>query len=285
MSNIIYMPSHKDAGNRGCEAITRGTAEILKCKSSELVGYCNNINLDESLGIGKIVTLEKTRNFDDISQIEKLYRKCRKKLYRDIDKKKEYDYKYLYSDFLKTISNNDIALSTGGDMFCYSNNEVIYINNFLTENKIKTILWGCSIGKENLSPEKIDTLKKFSLITARESLTKKMLEEELKLKNVELFPDPAFVLTPEKCDLPDYFTVKKCCGINLSNFVGQNVGFETMFGKNIIKLFDYIIDSTDLDIVLIPHVFWEGQDDRIICNDLYNRYQNTKRVHLLNSEK
>ena len=70
---------------------------------------------------------------------------------------------------------------------------------------IKTILWGCSIGKNNLTPAKIETLRKFSFIYARESLTADMLHRELGLTNVVTFPDPAFILKPQKCFLPPCF--------------------------------------------------------------------------------
>lgn len=52
--------------------------------------------------------------------------------------------------------------------------------------------------EKDLTPEKIETLKHFSLIYARESLTATMLKQELNLKNIVTFPDPAFVLEPEK---------------------------------------------------------------------------------------
>lgn len=82
-------------------------------------------------------------------------------------------------------------------MMCYDDNEVVYTNNYLHKKGIKTILWGCSIGKNNLTPAKIETLRKFSFIYARESLTADMLHRELGLTNVVTFPDPAFILKPQ----------------------------------------------------------------------------------------
>ena len=46
--------------------------------------------------------------------------------------------------------------------------------------------------KANLTPEKIATLKRFSLIYARESLTAIMLKQELKLNNVVTFSRSGF---------------------------------------------------------------------------------------------
>ena len=112
-----------------------------------------------------------------------------------------------------------------------------------------------------------------------------MLRKTLRLNNIFLFPDPAFVVEPVECSVPVYFKQKDIIGINLSNFVNGNVGSSTTFGKNINVLFDYIINWTDMDIMLVPHVFWKGQDDRKICTKIYNQYEKTGRVHLLDSDE
>ncbi|MCQ4912846.1 polysaccharide pyruvyl transferase family protein, partial [Phocaeicola vulgatus] len=67
-----------------------------------------------------------------------------------------------YGIFLDQIIQNDILFSSGGDMMCYDENEVVYTNNYLHKKGIKTFLWGCSIGINNLTPAKIETLRKFS---------------------------------------------------------------------------------------------------------------------------
>lgn len=276
----IFLPSHKDSGNRGCEAITRGTAKIVGLDKSRIIALSNDFELDERLNLDKVVTLNRFE-----SKKINLFLRVKRKLLRNTQQKNIFDLGYHYEDFMNKISKNDIALSTGGDMFCYTNNEVIYINDWLTKKHRKTVLWGCSIGEENLSPEKISTLKKFSLITARESLTKEMLEEKLGLKTVKLFPDPAFVLEPEKIELPEYWNDNSFVGLNLSNFVGSNVGFDTIFGKNVLNLINYIIDKTSFSILLIPHVFWFNQDDRDVCKMVYDYFKNTGRVKLFDSEK
>lgn len=45
----IYFPIHLDGGNRGCEAIAKGTAEILGLPKEQLIGLCRNIELDKRL--------------------------------------------------------------------------------------------------------------------------------------------------------------------------------------------------------------------------------------------
>lgn len=282
--NKIYLPSHKDGDNRGCEAITRGTIAILSDLAEDIIGYTNNLEVDKKLGLSELIELRKMHTYSDETTVSKIVFLLKRIVLRNKQTRRIYRAGHLYKYVMKEMDSGDVVLSTGGDMLCYENNEIIYINNYLSKKNVKTILWGCSIGYENLTPEKIDTLKKFSYITVRESLTKQMLEEKLGLDKVELYPDSAFILKPQKCTLPDYMNKKKICGINLSNFVGQDVGFDTIFGKNLVQLINYIISDTDLDIVLIPHVFWQGQDDRIVCRDLFDKFKETGRIHILNSE-
>ena len=124
----------------------------------------------------------------------------------------------------------------------------IYTNDKIHERGLKSVLWGCSIGKANLTPEKIATLKRFSLIYARESLTAIMLKQELKLNNVVTFPDPAFLLEPEEVDLPDCFNQGSVIGLNISNYVLGGFDFESRLGKDIVQFVETIISSTNKDV-------------------------------------
>lgn len=274
------MPIHLDGGNRGCEAITKGTAIILGLDKSNFFALCRDVKLDNYLKIGKQATLI------SIPPITLFYR-IRRKILSFFVKKRDfisnYTYSYLYDSFLSKMKSADVMLSTGGDMLCYENNEVIYTNNWSHKRGIKTILWGCSIGKVNLTPEKIDTLRNFAIIYARESLTSNLLKG-LGLENVYTFPDPAFILEPEICELPDVFR-KDVVGINISNYVVAGNSFNSGFGNEIKDLINYILDTTDYNIVLIPHVFWEDQDDRKISRILQEEFKDNSRIQILLSER
>lgn len=52
-----YLPIHINGGNRGCEAITKATMDILGCTKEQLVVYSSNIEIDRSLGLEQRVTL------------------------------------------------------------------------------------------------------------------------------------------------------------------------------------------------------------------------------------
>lgn len=275
-----YFPIHLDGGNRGCEAIAKGTAVILQEKKENLVGLCRDIELDSRLGIYKYVTLVPVRKK---SLLYRVYLKIRRFTTKDKEKRKSLSFKYLYAPFINKMKHDDILVSTGGDMMCYENNEVNYTVNLAHQKGIKSILWGCSIGEENLTKEKLESLQNFSIIYARETMTKDVLNKH-NINNVIVYPDPAFILEPEKCELPECFFLGDVIGVNLSNFVLGGFELDTPFSKEIIELFEYVINQTSYHILLIPHVFWKGQDDRIVCHAIEKRFQ-TQRISILNSEK
>lgn len=276
----IFLPIHIDGGNRGCEAITKGTAHILGFPVVQVQALSQNIDLDKRLGIAENVTLASA---SAMKFWQRLQRKILWLVFKDKKMVQDFTYKRLYNPFLERAVVGDVMLSTGGDMMCYDNNEVIYTNEYLFAKGIKTILWGCSIGKENLTPEKVETLHHFSMIYARESLTAEMLET-LGLKNVVTFPDPAFCLKPEKCCLSDAFKTD-VVGLNVSNYVVGNDTFDTPFGVEVLKLIEYILKETKLNILLIPHVLWEGQDDRIVAAAIQEHFKGNHRISILNSEQ
>lgn len=274
-----FFPIHLDGNNRGCEGIAKGTAKLLGVPKESLIGLCRNIELDKRLGIDKYVTLRKMKQ---MSLSQRIVRKLIS--FVNLSKAVNYAYNAVYGKFINDMQTGDVLVSTGGDMMCYHDNEVIFTNNVVHQKNRKSVLWGCSIAKNNLTPAKIGTLSKFTCIYTRESLTYDMLNS-MGLKKVVLFPDPAFVLKPEKCDLPQIFQEGKVVGINLSNYVVGGDNLNTPFGNEVRTLIDYIINKTDLNILLIPHVLWRGQDDRLIAEEIYREYGLNKRISALNSEQ
>ncbi len=271
-----YLPIHIDGGNRGCEAITKATSLILN--NDKLVALSRNVGLDTKLGVGEFADLIPEKE-------ESVVFKTKRKIACMFgDYYQSLTYRYHYYDFVESMEKNSVMLSTGGDMMCYDNNQVIYTNELAKSLGIKTVLWGCSIGKENLTPEKINTLLHFDYIYARESLTASLMAE-IGCKHVGLFPDPAFILEPQVCQLPPCFSGgKKVIGLNVSNYVvGADNLSATLFGKALKRTIDYIVSNTDCHVLLIPHVLWQGQDDRIISSVIDGEYKNTGRVSVLDS--
>ena len=281
----IYFPIHIDGGNRGCEGIAKGTAQLLALPKEQLLGLCTDVSLDQRLGIDNYVTLIEKPKAGLVFRLKnKLYNFIVSHRTNDSFILAKYSYRFAYQSFLNRIIDGDIMISTGGDMMCYGDNEVIYTNEQAKMRGAKTILWGCSMGKENLTQRKLATLKNFDLVFARETLSFDFFKS-LRLNNVVCYPDPAFALKPEKTDLPPCFEKGNVIGINLSNYTVGAFDLNTPFGKEVRSLFDYIFNSTPYQVLLVPHVLWLGQDDRIIAGNVLKEYAEfANRITILNSD-
>lgn len=276
----FYFPIHLNGGNRGCEAITRGTIDVLQIERNHYIGLCSNLIEDKKLGLDIICCLKEDESDKISSRIRRKIKKFFKK--NNIDEINAF-YEKKYDPFLNRITSKDVCLITGGDMFCYDDNELNYIIDVMHRKKVPTVLWGSSFGAENLTPAKLKALNQLSAITARESLTYDYFCNTLKLRNVELVADPAFVLQPQIVDLPTIFN-EDVIGINLSNFVREKFSKESVFIKSFLDFLGYILKSSKLNVVLIPHVFWDDQDDRIVCNLIKDNMFQADRVKVLNTD-
>lgn len=271
-----YLPIHLDGDNRGCEAITKATSLILN--KDKLIAYSRNLVLDRKLGLDKYVDLIQDKEENMLFKAKRKIACLFGNYYQPMT------FKYHYHRFVESMEKDSVMLSTGGDMMCYNNNQVIYTNELAKSRGIKTVLWGCSIGKENLTSEKVNTLLHFDYIYTRESLTANLMEE-IGCKNIGLFPDPAFILEPQECLLPACFSNgKKVIGLNVSNYVvGADDLSTTQFGNALKNTIDYLITETDYNILLVPHVLWQVQDDRIISRVILREYESTGRLSVLDS--
>ena len=187
--------------------------------------------------------------------------------------------------FRKVLGRNKVPLymSTGGDMYCYeiSKKEAIVANSAFNRAGGKTILWGCSIEPELLQDEKVvEDMKRYALITPRESITEEALRAAGVTENVKAFPDPAFALKPEEIELPKRLAAGKTIGINVSPMIVRHEKVEGITLANYRKLIDHILQTSDDCVALIPHVMWNYNDDRLTLKELYRGYEGNGRVML-----
>ena len=92
-------------------------------------------------------------------------------------------------------------------------------------------------------------------------------------------------MEPQECQLPACFSNgKKVIGLNVSNYVvGADNLSTTQFGNALKNTIDYLITETDYNILLVPHVLWQVQDDRIISRVILGEYESTGRLSVLDS--
>lgn len=264
---IIYM--HAGSGNHGCEAIANSFSYMLEEKPI-LISYYKDE--DERYSLKDRCDIVQERSFNNHKLAHVLYY-----IYRKITKDKESFIRYRFKPFLSKKDMSDrypVAVSIGGDNYCYDVmlNDLFLTNAAFNRQNTKTVLLGCSIEPELLDREDIKAdLKKYSAIIARESITYEALCKKLRNASVKIYkiPDPAFTLKTAKVNLPEKFSEDHTVGINISPMIMDNESVSGIAFEAYKKLITYIIENTDMQIALIPHVIWERNNDMKPITALY----------------
>ena len=274
--NEIIMYGHSGSGNHGCEAIVRSTMKILE---QDCLIYSNSPEQDKKYGLDEKNICEYANQIKQQS-----FRRYFYAVYSRIFKKSMLRYKYAYRPFLKSIEAKKVYLSVGGDHYCYgsySNHIYDFLNNTIKDRGGKSVLWSCSIEEKDLDSATIESLNRYDLITARESITYETLKKNGIIQNVKLIPDVAFQLNTVEVELPEFMLSGQTIGINVSPMIQKYGENGKIVLENYEKLIEYIIRKTNCSVALIPHVVWLDTDDREPLNVLYNKYKTSGRVFMI----
>lgn len=275
--NKFFLYGHGGSGNHGCEAIVRSTLKLLEVFSGEKVLITTNPKEDIANGLNKICRLVQDTAPWPKKSLEFLKAYLSLKLCKNYIPMDALNYKKA----INMVQKGDVALSIGGDNYCYADvGKYIMLHDMFYKRGAKTVLWGCSVEPELLKNEQIALdIAKYSLITARETISYEALKNVN--PNTILVPDSAFTLETVCKPLPDGFEAGKYVGLNVSPMV---IAKETIPGivlDSYDALIRYILDTTDMKIMLIHHVVWGDGDDRIPLRKLLTRYEHTGRVAMI----
>ncbi len=264
-----FLFDHSGCLNRGCEAIVRGTVNTVSREDENAVFHLASYNSDQDNILNINLSQVSSRQ---LNKFETLIAK----LSLQINHSEYYSLKTMYSDVISKGCESDYCLFIGGDTYCYGDNAPSRaISTALHKKGKKTVLWGASIGKEDLTAEKIDALKNFDAIFVRESITYSVLEKIIPQEKLFLFADPAFCMEREDLPLPDGFQLGNTLGFNLSPLVVR---------KNpdvlhaCVEFLKGVIENTTLQIALIPHVTMKDNNDSEILNEIYDLLNDPVRV-------
>lgn len=275
MQKIVLYP-HGGSGNHGCEALVRSTAKILGDKC-EIILVSKHPSEDKTYGIDGVAKIVNQQ----VASPSFTKRVIAGIKYRVLGDKLAYE-RLTYGEVLNQIDKETICLSFGGDNYCYGKPVYIYIMNRLFRAKgAKTIFWGCSIEPDNIDDEMLTDLRGYDKIITREELTYQALISR-GLNNVFKTADPAFALSVDRSvSLPAEFIKGNTVGINLSPMVMDYSSDGGMVMNNYRGLIRHIIENTDMNIALVPHVVWSDNDDRGPLKELYSEFKSSGRVCLI----
>lgn len=273
----IGLYAHGGSGNHGCEALVRSTVRLLGDQEYTLLS--ERPEEDYSYGLDGLTQIVPSQT-DLPTGLRHIVYTIRMK-FRQND---ALYWRMRYRCFEKSISDLDLdlALAIGGDNYCYSgfSDRFSILNRMMVKERVPIILWGCSIDKERMCPKMLGDLKRYRLIVARESITFETLKDA-GLDNVRLIPDAAFLLEEKDSVLPDGFIPDNMVGLNISPLIIRQETAPGITMQNCRRLIDTILKKTDMGVALIPHVVWEGNDDRIPLKELHEEYQSSGRVLMI----
>lgn len=263
---VLFM--HYGSANHGCEALIRTTSKLL--------GGPQNLELwsfqaDEDYQYGAAQTVERIYRSEELKRGSMAYFEALFK--RKLLKQSDANLKI----FVRNLFKNKVAISIGGDNYCYpwSAKQGGQLNAMIRKAGAKTVFWGCSIEEEAITPEVRADLEQFDLITARETISYEILKKIN--PNTVLVADPAFVLDKTELPLPEGFEEGNTVGINISPLIMEYADGD-LIRNNYEQLIEYILNETDMNVCLIPHVVWEKNNDFIPIDHLYEKYAGSGRV-------
>ncbi len=266
----ILLYGYGGSYNHGSEAIIKCTVEYLKNIYPDYPIYLSTHFKEQDVEFNLPVDVYLERDTSYVT------------LDKNSSVKGKYDAK-IYASTIAAIDEDTICYSIGGDNYCYGTwHRWKTIHDVAIKRGAKDILWGCSIEPgllEDRSTGLAEHLASFERIVARESITYNALIKA-GLNNVEFKPDAAFALEKKATELPKNYKEKETVAINLSPLIIRKEVKSGDVLNSYMKVIDHIIQHTDLNILLIPHVRCAVDDDLIPLKVLYEKYSETDRVAL-----
>lgn len=276
-----YLYTHIGSGNRGCEATARSLYKMLGSNRDKFCVFSENKIEEKKCETEKYATVYYTPSISGMKPLTSVLPRVLSKFKID----ELASTKYRYKDLFNVVEQGGVGLSTGGDVFCYNQslaNKIGYLTKNMKKKGNKIFLMACSIAEENITPKTLEILKEYDCIFPRESLTAENLKKK-GLSNIKIYPDPAFVLDCEPVCKELFSSNVDYVGINFSCYTnhGYNIGEKYL---TIVKFMKYILENTNMNIILIPHVFWDAENDIELLRLLQKEFSQENRVVLIDKE-
>ena len=268
-----FLFNHEGSKNHGCEAIVRGSMNIIENsdEKAEFVLSSNNPSDDKIIN-NITVKAARTRA---LTKVEKLIAAVDLK----INNSETYALQKMYSPIVSDAEDCDVCLSVGGDTYCYGDNHGIQVlTRELKKRGKKTVLWGASIGAEDLSERKLESLRDFDAIFTREPITYELLKANGANDNIYLFSDPAFCMERVEVEPIDGFTRENTLGFNISPLVASGDPRKKEIAEDFLR---FVFENTTMKVLLIPHVVEENNNDYDFMKPIFEKFEHTGRIAIL----
>lgn len=259
--------------NRGCEAIVRGTMEILRKEFGGIDARAGVYGLSKEANdqISEEIDPD-VHNFELHNQVSRWSVDW---LQDRLNSKFGTHFVSNNRPLLPHLENALAALEIGGDNFSLDYGlprHLLNMDQYLLHRRIPVVLWGASVGPFDSEPGfakvMLDHLRTVNGIFVRESFSRDYLAENGISGNVRLMSDPAFLMNPAPYD-PDKFGLEVpegAIGLNFSPLMAKyltrdEVQVWNMGEEHLASWRSFCVDAviqiaalSGRDIILIPHV-------------------------------
>ena len=276
--------------NYGCEAIVRGTLQMLKEHAGE-----------QKVEVQLLVA--------DVALYRKMFQDMQITI---VPMRSKWHPRYLFGAVLRklgitcsaaslvpknAVKNANLAVCIGGDVFDEDSHYLRIFTDYAERCHVPVIYWGGSFPAyartKEYTPAYREYLNSLKAIFVRDPASQDFLKKEGVFRNVHLMPDPAFSMSAKEYDIPlrrekDELII----GLNVSPYSAYLSSESRVYTEAIKKnaeLIQRIVDEFNAGILLIPHVFPQHdptQDDAAWLEQIYSelpeKYQ--KKVALLQSK-
>lgn len=263
----ILLYANGSAQNHGCEAIKNTTVQLLG-ENRYFIGS-TNVSYDRQIPNAEYIQYTFKKKYALRDRIL-----CRLRLKKGAKGKLQLD------QFLPYFKDCDLAVSVGGDNYCYGENDWLYYLHDMAKDAGKpSVLWGASLDESMIDDSMEADFWKYDMIVVRESISYEVLQRK-QIPNVYLCPDPAFMLKavrPERFDA-GFDRKKKYIGINISPLVQRREKIDGIVWRNVQNTVNYILQNTDYDVMLIPHVVTDDNNDYELLRSYKNQFSSERVV-------
>lgn len=246
-NNQIFIYGHTGCNNHGNEAIVRGIVDLMGDIDINVI--TSDIESDRKFNLEEICKLiPLKREIGRYSFINILGFIAKEFHLKDISLANR------HKSIFSLIKKGDIFLFEAGDQ-CFENKKIIEnYHNFNLEllkhgARLFFLMGSFPATKVN---ELSFFLNDYEHIILRESISFNALKN-YGYNNISYSPCPAFKLIPAKLEKNTFFEIP-CIGLTIGWLAQNKSEFNELLFKRVIDLVKYIINNTNYNIALIPHV-------------------------------
>ncbi|MFN0196778.1 MAG: polysaccharide pyruvyl transferase family protein [Planctomycetaceae bacterium] len=286
MTTQFVLAGNGPNSNRGCEAILRGTVEILR----RAFGECRFINVynpqpessntpsetDPDIESRPLNRMELSKGLKCNSGFQRFlpYRFRRKFIIRETAD-------VLFRGLESYVLESEAVLSIGGDNYTLDYGQpytFMAIDEFAKRCHRPLIIWGASIGPFHKDPD----FEKLIIPHLKHDVTAIYFREEQSYRylktaglgpNLHRMADPAFVMPPGSVsdEQLGFSLPEQAIGVNLSPMLAGYAfeGDKARWMSSAISIVERIVKDFRLPVILIPHVTTATSDDHVFMKSIY----------------